>query len=133
MTDPITSSAYLVTDGSISSIRFAIRVKPSASFASCSVTTSTGPIVPTIERLVCNEDKSIVWSLQPVGNSMFLSIWWDYSSQESLYGGEHFDPVSIKKVTLDDGSVVESYVGPTNYTLPTAPTTWEPLALNGLE
>ncbi|KAF6812453.1 hypothetical protein CSOJ01_05158 [Colletotrichum sojae] len=114
-------------------IKFGVQVKRDASFATCYVTTATGPIVPTIKRMVCSGDNSIVWSLEPVGYSMSLNVWWDYSSEESLNGVEHFDSTGIKNVTLENGSVVESWVGKTSYTIYTAPTSWQPSAVKGLE
>ncbi|TDZ37271.1 hypothetical protein CTRI78_v011150 [Colletotrichum trifolii] len=100
-------------------IEFEVSPTPGASYSKCSIHTASGPVVPTVNRFICESINSVVWTWEPLGNSWWFNVWWTFTSHQSLSGGWHMDSAGIKNITLGDGSVVERWVGKTEYELPT--------------
>ncbi|KAK1984547.1 hypothetical protein LZ30DRAFT_586034 [Colletotrichum cereale] len=103
-------------------VRFDVQVTGGAAFAECSIATNTGPKVPTIEKTNCGNsavvNTAIKWSIEPMGTGMMhFNVWWEFTSHAHLYGGVHMYQSWFKEWTMQDGSKVQEYVGPRNFTL----------------
>ncbi|KAK2001427.1 hypothetical protein LX36DRAFT_735794 [Colletotrichum falcatum] len=112
-------------------VRFDVQVTGGAAFAECSIATNTGPKVPTIEKTDCRNSqsvsKAIKWSIEPMGTGMMhFNVWWEFTSHAHLYGGVHMYQSWFKEWTLQDGSKLQEYVGPRNFTLETTMSATQP-------
>ncbi|GKT52183.1 uncharacterized protein ColSpa_12364 [Colletotrichum spaethianum] len=113
-------------------------VTPGAAFAECSIATNSGPKVPTIEKTACRNATSvsnaIKWSLEPTGTGMMhFNVWWQFTGHGHLYGGVHMYQSWFKEWTLQDGSKVQEYVGPREFTLETTMSSTQPGEKRGME
>ncbi|KAL0931534.1 uncharacterized protein CTRU02_214269 [Colletotrichum truncatum] len=98
---------------------FSIRPTPGSGFANCSVNTETGPVVPTVTKMVCSDHNAITWSLEPMGTGMHFRVWYAFTSHGSQFGEIHFDPANFTTTTLQGGGRVQSYSGRHMFKLPT--------------
>ncbi|KAK1965159.1 hypothetical protein LY78DRAFT_713123 [Colletotrichum sublineola] len=110
---------------------FNVQVTGGAAFTECSIVTNTGPKVPTIEKTDCRNseavNRAIKWSLEPMGTGMMhFNVWWEFTSHAHLYGGVHMYQSWFKEWTMQDGSKLQEYVGPRNFTLDTTMSPTQP-------
>ncbi|KAK1597032.1 uncharacterized protein LY79DRAFT_625399 [Colletotrichum navitas] len=112
-------------------VRFDVQITGGAAFTECSIATNTGPKVPTIEKTDCRNaeavNRAIKWSIEPMGTGMMhFNVWWEFTSHAHLYGGVHMYQSWFKEWTTQDGSKLQEYVGPRNFTLDTTMSPTEP-------
>ncbi|KAK2027915.1 hypothetical protein LX32DRAFT_563559 [Colletotrichum zoysiae] len=112
-------------------VRFDVQITGGAAFTECSIATNTGPRVPTIGKTDCRNsqavNKAIKWSIEPMGTGMMhFNVWWQFTSHAHLYGEVHMYQAWFKEWTMQDGSKLQEYVGPRNFTLDTTMSTTQP-------
>ncbi|CRK21159.1 hypothetical protein HYQ45_004696 [Verticillium longisporum] len=100
---------------------FGIRPTPGASFANCTHSSETGPIVPEVPRSYCQDAPAVTWSLARVGDGdgMLLQAWWAFTSRAALYGRRVIPEKQIVRETEAGGRIVESYEGPHEFLMET--------------